>query len=193
VTRWLAAVVIAMVLIAGDPATYQVEHLSAANGDPARGSELFAKLPCASCHDITKPWPGGDVCPNLGNIAAEAARIITLTSYRGTDSATVKLAPQSGSGESGTATLIKQGDKETKVVLSVTGGSGSQPVHIHKGTCAKLDPKPAFALSPLVNGKSETVVKASLDDLEKGGYAINGHKSAQEVKTYVFCGDIKKM
>jgi hypothetical protein len=45
-------------------------------------------------------------------------------------------------------------------------------------------------LSLLVNGKPETVVNASLDDLEKG-YAINGHKSAEEVKTYVFCGDIK--
>ena len=107
------------------------------------------------------------------------------------DSTTVKLSPQSGSGESGTATLTKEGDK-TKVVLDVTGGSGQQPVHIHKGTCAQLDPKPAYPLSPVSNGKSETVVNASLDDLEKGGYAINGHKSAQDAKTYVFCGDIKK-
>jgi hypothetical protein len=124
---------------------------------------------------------------------AVALFIGAAASVLAADSATVKLSPQSGSGESGTATLTKQGDKQTKVVLSVTGGSGSQPVHIHKGTCAKLDPKPAFPLSPLVDGKSETVVNASLDDLEKGGYAINGHKSAQEVKTYVFCGDIKNM
>jgi hypothetical protein len=109
------------------------------------------------------------------------------------DSATVKLSPQSNSGESGTATLTKQGDKQTKVVLDVKGASGSQPVHIHKGSCAQLDPKPAFPLAPLTEGKSETVVNASLDDLQKGGYAINGHKSAQEVKTYVFCGDIKGM
>ena len=114
-------------------------------------------------------------------------------SARAADSATVKLAPQSNSGESGTATLTKQGDKQTKVVLDVKGGSGTQPVHIHKGTCANLDPKPAYPLSPVVNGKSETVVNASLDDLEKGGYAINGHKSAQDIKTYVFCGDIKGM
>ena len=110
------------------------------------------------------------------------------------DSATAKLAPQNNSGESGTATLTKSGDKQTKVVLDVKGGSGaSQPVHIHKGTCDKLDPKPAYPLSPLVNGKSETTVNASLDDLEKGGYAINGHKSAQEVSTYVFCGNLGKM
>ena len=111
------------------------------------------------------------------------------------DSASAKLAPQNNSGESGTATLTKAGDNETKVVLEVKGGpSGvTQPVHIHKGTCDKLDPKPAYPLSPVVNGKSETTVKASLDSLEKGGYAINGHKSAQEVSTYVFCGPIGGM
>jgi len=103
-----------------------------------------------------------------------------------------RLSPQSNSGESGTATLTKQSDTQTKVVLNVSGAPASaQPVHIHKGTCAKLDPKPAFPLSPVVNGKSETVVNASLDELSKGGYAINGHKSAQEVSTYVFCGDLK--
>src|SRR5581483_9700572 len=74
------------------------------------------------------------------------------------DSVTVKLAPQSNSGESGTATLTKQGDKQTKVTLSVTGGSADgQPTHIHKGTCASLDPKPAFPLSPVTGGRSETV------------------------------------
>jgi hypothetical protein len=111
------------------------------------------------------------------------------------DAASTKLAPQNNSGESGTATLTKAGDSQTKVVLDVKGApSGvSQPVHIHKGTCDKLDPKPAYPLSPLVNGKSETTVNTSLDSLEKGGYAINGHKSAQEASTYVFCGAIGSM
>jgi hypothetical protein len=110
------------------------------------------------------------------------------------DSANAKLQPQNSSGESGTATLTKSGANQTKVVLEVKGApsGGSQPVHIHKGTCAKLDPKPAYPLSPVVNGKSETVVNASLDSLQKG-YAINGHKSAQDVSTYVFCGDISNM
>jgi hypothetical protein len=111
------------------------------------------------------------------------------------DSVSTKLEPQNSSGESGTATLTKAGENQTKVVLEVHGGpSGvSQPVHIHKGSCAKLDPKPAYPLSPVVNGKSETTVKASLDSLQKGDYAINGHKSAKEAATYVFCGDIKGM
>src|SRR5262249_29202615 len=106
-----------------------------------------------------------------------------------------KLEPQNSSGESGTATLTKAGPNQTKVVLDVKGApsGASQPVHIHKGSCSKLDPKPAYPLSPVVNGKSETTVNASLDSLETGGFAINGHKSAQDVATYVFCGALKSM
>jgi nitric oxide reductase subunit C len=59
------------------------EAARAAAGDAARGKALFARLPCASCHDVTRPWPGGDVCPNLGNIATEAARIVRRREYRG--------------------------------------------------------------------------------------------------------------
>jgi len=106
------------------------------------------------------------------------------------DSLKVTMAPQSGSSESGTATLTKEGADSTKVVVNLTGATGQQPAHIHKGSCSNLDPKPTYPLSPVANGKSETVVKASLDALEKGGYAINVHKSAQDAKTYVSSGAI---
>jgi len=55
----------------------------AGRGDAARGEKLFGTLPCVSCHDVTKPWPGGEICPNLGNIATEAARIVRSREYRG--------------------------------------------------------------------------------------------------------------
>ena len=56
---------------------------AAPSGDAKRGEKLFSTLPCVSCHDVTKPWPGGDICPNLGNIATEAARIVRSREYRG--------------------------------------------------------------------------------------------------------------
>jgi len=123
-------------------------------------------------------------------IFAALAAVVALTSGAFAQETTVKLEAQNNSNESGTATLTPAGDS-TKVVLDVKGADGTQPTHIHKGTCAKLDPKPAFPLSPVVNGKSESTVKASMKDLTSGGYVINGHKSAQDLKTYVFCGDIK--
>jgi Cu/Zn superoxide dismutase len=104
---------------------------------------------------------------------------------------TVQLTPQNNSGESGTATLTEQGTK-TKVVVDVKGAPAgvAQPLHVHKGACAKLDPKPAYGLATLTNGKSETTIDVPLASLQAGGFAINGHKSAQDVNTYVFCGDI---
>jgi hypothetical protein len=103
---------------------------------------------------------------------------------------TVQLGPLNNSGESGNAVLSEDGTK-TKVVVTINGAPAGvgQPLHVHKGTCAQIDPKPAFGLTTLTDGKSETVIDVPIGDLRKG-YAINGHKSAQEANTYVFCGNI---
>ena len=105
----------------------------------------------------------------------------------------VQLGPQNNSGESGTAVLTDAGPK-TKVVIEIKGAPAGvgQPVHVHKGTCAQLDPAPAYGLTTLTDGKSETTIDVPIGDLRKG-YAINGHKSAQDAKTYVFCGNIPAM
>jgi hypothetical protein len=68
---------------------------------------------------------------------------------------TVQLGQQNNSGESGTAVLTDAGPK-TKVVIDIKGAPAGvgQPVHVHKGTCAQLDPAPAYGLTTLANGKS---------------------------------------
>jgi hypothetical protein len=102
-----------------------------------------------------------------------------------------QLTPQAASGESGIARLTEEGSK-TKVVVEITrapAGVG-QPLHIHKGTCAQFDPQPAYGLATLTDGKSETTVDAPFTYLRTAPSAINGHKSAQDAKTYVFCGNI---
>lgn len=103
----------------------------------------------------------------------------------------MQLTPQNSSGESGTALLTDEGNK-TKVVVQINGQPAgvAQPLHIHKGTCATLDPAPAYGLTTLTDGKSETTVDVPLNSLRTGSYAINGHKSAQDTQTYVFCGNI---
>jgi nitric oxide reductase subunit C len=60
-----------------------VRSAGAAAGDPARGAGVFARLPCTSCHDITRPSPGGEICPNLGSIATQAARTVRSPEYHG--------------------------------------------------------------------------------------------------------------
>ncbi|HXR59138.1 MAG TPA: hypothetical protein VN747_07450 [Burkholderiales bacterium] len=106
---------------------------------------------------------------------------------------TIKLGPQNKSGERGTAKLTPEGDK-TKVEISLKGGpkGASQPAHVHMGSCSKLDPNPKYGLSNVENGKSTTEIPVKLEDLMKDQTAINVHKSAAEVKTYVACGEIKE-
>jgi nitric oxide reductase subunit C len=81
-TRRLLAGPIAAVIVslASDAATSAGARQG---GDAVRGARLFARLPCASCHDITHPLPGGAIAPNLGNIGTEAARIVRSAEYHG--------------------------------------------------------------------------------------------------------------
>ncbi|MBI4674929.1 MAG: CHRD domain-containing protein, partial [Chloroflexi bacterium] len=103
------------------------------------------------------------------------------------DPVTVTLNPLNDSGESGTATLTDLGNGKVKVEVTITGAPAGvvQPMHIHKGTCANLEAKPTYPLTSLTDGKSVTVIEATLADLQNGNFAINGHKSAQEASIYV--------
>jgi plastocyanin len=88
-----------------------------------------------------------------------------------------------------------------------TGGSAhAHPAHIHLGTCDALDPNPTFPLTDVAppnaaddeaDGataipveRSVTTVDAALEDLRSGGYAINIHQSAEDIGTYIACGNL---
>lgn len=105
---------------------------------------------------------------------------------------TVNLTPLNNSGESGTATLTDAGNGQTHVSVTMQGAPAgvTQPIHIHEGTCTTLNPNPKYPLTSLQNGKSETTVNVSIADLLASPFAINVHKSAQDVSVYVSCGNI---
>lgn len=102
----------------------------------------------------------------------------------------VTLKEQTKSGESGTATLEDLGNGQTKVTILLTGKvtATAQPAHFHTGTCAKPGDI-TYPLTNVVNGKSETVIDASLDMITTKSTIINVHKSAAEAKVYVACGE----
>ena len=104
-----------------------------------------------------------------------------------------KLGEQNKSGETATATILDGLNGNLIVRVRTNGGPAeAQPIHIHRGTCATLDPKPLYPLKPVVDGMSETEVpNVTLAQFTKGNYAINVHKSVKEVATYVTCGDLK--
>lgn len=127
---------------------------------------------------------GGEAAQSAAGTAEPAA-----TEEAAARSISVRLNALNDSGISGTAKLTADGDK-TVVSLAVDGATGGHPVHIHAGTCKNL----GDVVQPLTdideNGKSKTTVPMSLDDLVSGEFAINAHLSAEEIQTYVACGNI---
>ena len=104
---------------------------------------------------------------------------------------TVNLMAQNNSGESGTAVLTeKNGKTEVKLRLEGALKGVTQPAHIHSGSCSTLGAV-KWPLTFPVNGKSETTLDISLDQLRAElPLAINVHKSAAEPAVYVSCGDL---
>lgn len=104
----------------------------------------------------------------------------------------VPLTAQNNSGESGTVTFTPEGAK-TRVEISLSGAPATaQPAHIHEGSCAQIDPKPKYPLDNVIGGRSSTLVAAPLTELTSGRHAVNVHKSASDLATYVACGDLVK-
>ncbi|HEY8478026.1 MAG TPA: hypothetical protein VIN09_14285 [Chloroflexota bacterium] len=103
----------------------------------------------------------------------------------------VTMNAENNSGQNGTVTLEPMGN-QTRVIINVQPGAAGvpQPAHVHEGTCANLNPRPAFPLQPVIDGRSETVIDVSLETLQATQHAVNVHKSAQEASVYVSCGDI---
>ena len=101
------------------------------------------------------------------------------------------LATQNASGELGTVTLTAVGEKtRVDVALANAPTDVPQPAHIHEGTCAKLDPKPKYPLTTVVDGTSTTMVDVPMSQLVAGGFAVNVHKSTKEIPTYIACGEL---
>ncbi|MFN2460579.1 MAG: hypothetical protein ABR591_07830 [Candidatus Velthaea sp.] len=104
------------------------------------------------------------------------------------------LTAQNSSNEIGTVTLTSVGDK-TKVDVAIANAPAgvAQPIHVHEGTCAKLDPKPKYPLTTVMEGVSTTTLDVPMDKLIAGGMAVNVHKSTSDIPTYVACGDLGAM
>jgi len=104
------------------------------------------------------------------------------------------------SGQTGFVTLFSHGTNETLVIVNVTSADGlTEFAHIHRGrtqagqenSCDNIDPKPAYVLHPVVNGRSATLVKAPEDKLLSGNYVINVH-AQNDLTRYVSCGELEQ-
>lgn len=106
---------------------------------------------------------------------------------------TVKLSlyAQNRPGETATVTLNQVPGGVTIAIEMAGGQNGTQPVHIHTGTCAKLSAVASYTLTDIVHGNSTTTISGvSLDDLLDGKYVIDIHESSADTQKYVACAAI---
>jgi hypothetical protein len=108
----------------------------------------------------------------------------------GGGSVRLELAEEDGSGQSGTAVISAVGDERAKVVVELDNPPDvPQPAHVHPGPCGNLG-DPVAALESLVDGRSETIVRMSLAELQRGGLVVHAHKSEAEFDVSVACAAI---
>ena len=124
--------------------------------------------------------------------------------------------PRTEAQGTATATAGRNVAQATASATSMTGGVIAHPAHIHRGTCANLDPNPQYPLSPVglpvpsgagetpvaatpplgANGaipveESVTVVKGvTIKQLLASPHAINVHASATDLPHYIACGNV---
>jgi hypothetical protein len=130
--------------------------------------------------------------PFIGSVmlAGLALALAACTGQRAA-SRTLELTTLNDSGVTGSAVLTDLGDGTTRVEVDVDpAGHPDMPAHIHPGTCTNLVPQPTYPLQNVLDGQSETVVEASLDELFAGDLALNLHFSSDDFGTYTACADL---
>jgi hypothetical protein len=109
----------------------------------------------------------------------------------GADELEVELVEQASSGQEGTATFTSLGGDRTRIVLELTNPPEvPQPAHVHSGSCDDLG-DPVAALTDVTDGRSETDVEMSLDELAQGDLVIHAHQSEAEYDVSVACAPVR--
>ncbi|HEX2189993.1 MAG TPA: hypothetical protein VHG51_13895 [Longimicrobiaceae bacterium] len=106
------------------------------------------------------------------------------------------LAPQGGSGVTGTSTATVR-DDHTVVTITVSGApaGGTHPWHVHEGTCGSggslVGPPSAYPpLQVAGNGAASAEAHLMLRLNEARRYHVNVHASPTEMGNIVACGEL---
>lgn len=127
---------------------------------------------------VTTPLPSVELQP-------------AATELPGGNEIIVNLQEQNNSTQSGQA-VLREENGQVVVTLSLQNASSTveEPAHIHVGSC----PEPGairYPLSNVVNGRSETTISTTLNQLlSEGPLAINVHESPEALQVYVACGNL---
>ncbi len=162
-------------------------------------ASLVAALLLCACGGGNKGNNGNNGnTTNTGNTMSSGTRVKQFNPLHNAHNAisghllNINMGALNGSKQDGAASAgDKNGGLQVSIHVYNEPKGASEPAHIHKGTCKNIDPAPWKSLNNVVNGSSMTNISGvSVAELKKGHYAINVHKSLNDLKTYVSCGDL---
>jgi hypothetical protein len=108
---------------------------------------------------------------------------------------TVQLKAVGDWKQSGTATLTDLPGNETRIDISLAGPNPdvAQPAAIYSGNCTVAQAEIQYALAPVVNGKSSTVLDVNLTAIiDKAAQALKVKRDPVDAKLpYAVCGELK--
>jgi hypothetical protein len=108
---------------------------------------------------------------------------------------TVQLKAVGDWKQSGTATLTDLPGNETRIDISLAGPNPdvAQPAAIYSGNCTVAQAEVQYALAPVVNGKSSTVLDVNLTAIiDKAAQALKVKRDPVDGKLpYAVCGELK--
>jgi LPXTG-motif cell wall-anchored protein len=135
------------------------------------------------------------VIRKLATLAGVVLALALLGGASAQDSVTVNLNPVNNSGISGNAVFTAVGTNQTQIVVTLNGepAGASEPIHIHTGQCGPTLGGVKYPLKNVENGTSTTVIDSPFVPLWSGGFAINAHESAANIKNYIACGNLPAM
>ncbi|MCZ6539515.1 MAG: hypothetical protein O6922_06785 [Chloroflexi bacterium] len=142
---------------------------------------IFALMACESGGQATPT-------PSVGG-PSETTPIPVITSADGITRIVVHLSAVHGDGQIGSAILVADG-ANTTVEIDVGPITGeAQPIHLHTGTCEDVG-SVVHALQNVVNGKSNTTLDLTLEEILAGAALVNVHASYADLSTYTACGQL---
>jgi hypothetical protein len=104
------------------------------------------------------------------------------------------LKPVGASNEYGTVALKPLGEQTAVEVHVVNVPPGVvQTVHIHHGTCAKVDRRIVYPLSPLVDGASDSIVDAPLATILATPSVVHVHSSYKNEHRSLACANLNPL
>ena len=106
----------------------------------------------------------------------------------------VSLEAGNESGQAGSATINSVKDGQVNIVVEVVSAVTEeqiQPAHIHKGTCAEIDPAVAYELFDVVQGIGAATVDVEIEMLTASPHVVDVHVSGED-DAVAACGAITR-